>query len=104
MRFLHRERRRWPRYAHTLEIELTVVPGLESEQRSAPSVRGWIRNVSNAGISLFTEQPLEDSSLQRCGVLLAGTPVAVPTLMQVKWTLQTGTRSHGNVSGLQFVL
>ena len=104
MGFFHRDRRRWPRYTHTLEVELTVVPSLESGQRCTPPVHGRVLNVSNTGINLVTEQPLEDSSLLRCGVLLPGAPVAVPTLMQVRWTLQTGPGSDANISGLQFIL
>ena len=104
VKLLHCERRRWPRYANTLEIELTVVPSLESAQRSASPLHGWVRNVSNAGINLFTEQPLEDFSLLRCGVPLPGAPVAVPTLMQVRWTRRSGARRDGYISGLQFIL
>lgn len=104
MKPLDRERRRWPRYAHTLEIELTIVPSLESGQRSSLLMLGRVRNVSDAGICLVTEQPLEDSSLLRCGVWLPGAPVAVPTLTQVRWTGQTGERSETNISGLQFII
>ena len=105
MKSLPPERRRYPRYAHTLDIELTVVPTeLESRQRRAPPVLGRVRNVSNEGICLVTEQPLEDSSLLRCGVSLPGAPVAVPTLMQVRWTRRSGAKRDGYISGLQFIL
>lgn len=100
----HRERRRCPRYPHTLDVELTVVPTLESRQRYTRPVHGRVRNVSNAGICLITEQPLQDSSLLRCGVPLPGAPLAVPTLMQVRWTRQTGARFDAYISGLQFIL
>ena len=80
------------------------MPTLESGQHRKPPVHGRVRNVSNAGICLVTEQPLEDSSLLRCGVPLPGAPVAVPTLMQVRWTRQSGGRHDGYISGLQFIL
>jgi PilZ domain-containing protein len=104
VKLLHRERRRCPRFADALEIELTVVPTLESRQRRTPPLHGRVRNVSNAGMCLVTEQPLEASSLLRCGVPLPGAPVAVPTLMQVRWTRQNGSRFGSYISGLQFIL
>jgi PilZ domain len=104
VKLLHRERRRCPRYADILEIELTVVPTLESKQRRTQTLHGRIRNVSNTGICLVTEQPLEGVSLLRCGVPLPGAPVAVPTLMQVRWTRQNGAKSASYMSGLQFIL
>ena len=104
MKLLHCERRRCPRYADVLEIELTVVPTLESRQRRTPPLHGRVQNVSNAGMCLVTEQPLEGASLLRCGVPLPGAPVAVPTLMQVRWTRQNGAKSASYMSGLQFIL
>jgi len=100
----HRDRRRCPRYADNLDIELNVVPELESKRRSMPVVRGRVRNVSSTGICLVTEQPLERSSLLRCAVPLPGAPVKVPTLMQVRWTRQTGASLDPYISGLQFIL
>jgi hypothetical protein len=104
MKLVHRERRLRPRYAHTLDIELSVVPTLESRHRRSPPVHGRVRNVSSTGICLVTEQPLERSSLLRCAVSLPGAPVAVPTLMQVRWTRQTGVMLDPYISGLQFIL
>jgi hypothetical protein len=96
-------KRRHPRYSLTATAkgrEITLM-GVTKEVKGA--VRGRIRNISAGGLCFETAQPLRVSSLVRCEIPLAKVPVAVPTLLQVRWARP----DHGEYNyriGLQFVL
>ena len=97
-----REARQDPRYAVHCQASAQVLSpaGLASEE--ADAIHGEIQNISNGGFCLLLEKPCKVSSLLRCEILLPDVPVAIPTLAQVRWTLETPEGSY--VAGVQFLL
>ena len=51
---------------------------------------------------LITDQPLKGSHLVHCELYFENLPVAIPTLMLVRWTKKHAERQE-YASGLQFV-
>jgi len=87
-----------------VDIELRAVPQLGARNRRAPpTVHGQTQNVSNSGVCLITDWPLEEASLVRCDVALPYMHLVVPTLMQVRWTRESGVDQRSYTSGLQFL-
>ena len=98
-----RERRKWPRYPHIIDIDIRAVPPLESKNHRGGAVHGHTQNVSSAGVCLVTDFPLEDTSLLRCNIAVPYTQVAFPTLMQVRWSRENSASLGTYISGLQFL-
>ena len=66
---------------------------------------GRVQNISEGGISLLSELALEPSSFVRCNILTPDVPVAIPTLMQIRWSVvrRDGGKEQTHLIGLQFV-
>ena len=63
-----------------------------------------ILNLSESGIALLTGCALQPYSLVRCNIVVSDVPVAIPTLLQVRWsTVRRGSKSLSHLSGLHFV-
>jgi len=58
--------------------------------------------LSEGGVCLITDQPLKGSHLVHCELYFENLPVAIPTLMLVRWTKKHAERQE-YASGLQFV-
>ncbi len=98
-----RERRRVLRHHHIVDVDIRVVPSLESRNYRRATFHGHTENVSSEGVCLLTDLPLEDASLLRCNVALPNTQVVFPTLMQVRWTRESRVTLGTYTSGLQFL-
>lgn len=99
-----RERRQYPRFPQVLEVHarsLSSIPhGLTLSEMDC---QGRIQNVSDGGMCLLSPQPLPAATFVLCAISLPDTPVAIPTLMQVRWTSRRGHKSVNFISGLRFV-
>ena len=96
-------KRRHPRYGLTSKVRGREITLLGTSQRSKAVVRGQIQNISAGGLCLETAQRIRVSSLVRCEIPLPRIPVAIPTLMQVRWAHRNAT-GHTYRVGLQFLL
>ena len=67
------------------------------------SLRGEIENIARGGICILSDQPVPANSLVRCELMLAGSSVGIPTLLQVRW-FQKAIDKTGFRLGLQFLL
>ncbi len=77
------EDRHEPRYSSQLEIHLSeLTPTNETLVALTP---GSVANLSRHGLCVNTPRPLTPCSCVRCEISLPGTPVQLPTLMQVRW-------------------
>ncbi len=72
-----------------------------SKRRTA--IRGQIENIGRGGIGVLTERVIPISSLVRCEIDLSRIHVAIPTLMQVRWTKKSASGGRHRI-GLQFLL
>ncbi len=65
---------------------------------------GRVQNISEGGIGLLSDIPLQPSSFVRCSIVTPDVPVPIPTLMQVRWSVaRRDDKSQTYVSGLLFV-
>jgi hypothetical protein len=53
---------------------------------------------------VLTQQPVQLSSLLCCELSIADVPVAIPTLLQVRWTKKQNLEGARYLSGFQFPL
>lgn len=65
---------------------------------------GRIHNLSNGGVCILSSLPLQASMFVCCSFPASDVPVAIPTLMQVRWTAKRGNKAKSYISGLQFVV
>ena len=99
-----RERRQHVRFPQSLEVHGRSLRPIHAADSDAGEFVGRIQNISEGGITLLTELPLEPSSFVRCNIIAPDVPVAIPSLMQIRWSVvrrDHGTQSY--LSGLQFV-
>lgn len=95
-----REKRQGPRYPHIVDVSISALPPLGSRSRRIPTFHGRTRDISANGLCLVTDWPIDAGTLMRCNITLPFTRVAVPTLMQVRWSCET----KGNcIAGMQFL-
>jgi hypothetical protein len=99
------ERRKQTRDLYTLDVLITVVPALGSVEPYAHSVSGRTINLSETGICVATDEPLDSAAFALCKISLPFSGTNVPTLMEVRWT-QKGVREKSGYyfAGLQFLL
>jgi hypothetical protein len=67
------------------------------------SLRGKILNISAGGLCLLSEQVVDQNQVLRCQIQLRELPVAIPTLLQVRW-IHRPPGSHTYWLGLRFLL
>ncbi|SRR5260370_34381747 len=95
-----RELRRSSRHEVFLQVLLQELPPPGIAPASAATIAGETRNISSHGLCAELDRACPDSALLRCEFQIAGCPVAIPTLVHVRW-LQNG---HGKcVAGLEFL-
>ena len=72
-------------------------------QRQKLSLRGETQNIARGGMCVLSDRPVPTDSLVRCELMLAGSSVGIPTLLQVRW-FQKAIDKTGFRLGLQFLL
>ena len=63
-----------------------------------------IHNLSNGGLCVLGSRPLQPSTFVCCNFPVFDSPISIPTLMQVRWSVKRGQKSPSYISGLQFVV
>ena len=66
-------------------------------------LRGRIQDISAGGLSVQTSQSVKTPQFVRCEIALSDVPVAIPTLMRVRW-YQKDPAGVRHRAGLQFLL
>lgn len=79
-----------------------IVLSLPGKGRRAV-LRGKVQNISAGGLCLLSKQAVEQYQVLRCQIPLRELPVAIPTLLQVRW-IHRPTGSHTYRLGLRFLL
>ena len=98
-----RERRRHPRYALAFELQGKELSSVGVPEERQQFLHGRTQNISAGGLCLRAERPLKKSGLLRCELRLPGIPVAIPTLMRVRWIEQSSRKPRYRM-GLEFLL
>jgi hypothetical protein len=99
-----RERRQDERFPQTLEVHARSMRSGDAPGARPKQFEGRIHNLSNGGVCILSSYPLQADTFVCCSVPVSDTPVSIPTLMQVRWTVKRGHKSPNYISGLQFVV
>ena len=92
------------RFPHSLEVRGHGMTAAGAVATTPVEFEGRVQNISEGGISLLSESSLTPSSFVRCSIQVPDLPVAVPTLMQVRWSVaRRGNKSKSYLIGLLFV-
>ena len=67
------------------------------------NIQARVENLSDGGMCLITTKPLNISNPVRCEISLAEFPVALPILLQVRWSQEISPGSEYRI-GLKFLL
>jgi hypothetical protein len=101
---VQQEKRHSPRFAWVVGVRGSFLTPLEMpEEESSFSLEGVTENVGRAGVCVLCDRPLPPTSVLRCEFELPGKPVRIPTLMQVRWSVNVEGKRQCKV-GLQFLL
>ena len=104
MRSRHRaEKRRHPRYPLISELVCSELSSAGIPQEKRKTLQAEVQDASSGGLGARCNRPIKASELVRCEILLAGSSVRIPTLMQVRWTSEASGKSKYRL-GLQFLL
>jgi hypothetical protein len=95
------ERRRDARYPFLCELKGTELSSLGSPQANPSVFRGRAQNISSGGLCVVVDEAVEVSRLIRCEIRVASVPVAIPLVMQVRWSRRM---PEGYAVGTSFVL
>lgn len=107
------ERRQHERFPQVLEVHarsLRPGPAAAAEPKEPKGPKGpkefdcRLHNLSNGGVCILSSSPLQTSTFVCCNFQVFDSPVSIPTLMQVRWTVKRGQKSPSYISGLQFVV
>jgi len=100
-----RERRRYERFPQVLDVHARCLLSAQAPANGPQKeFDGRLHNLSNGGICILSSSPLQPSTFLCCSFPVFEAPVAVPALMQVKWTVKRGQKSPNYISGLEFVI
>ena len=98
------ERRQHARFPQVLEVHARSLLSCQATAAPAREFDGRIHNLSNGGVCILSQYPLQAATFLCCDLPVFDVPVSIPTLMQVRWTAKRGNKSPSYVSGLQFVV
>jgi PilZ domain len=102
-RVSERDRRRHPRFPQVLDIKAQDVLPLKAKEDHRAPVLGRVQNMSKGGICFLSQQPISKSSLLLCEIGVGDFPVAIPSLLQVRWTRKQNLDAESYLSGLKFL-
>ena len=77
-------------------------PRLAISGQVPTEINGITRNLSTGGVGLLCEAPLPANVVVRCDFIFPGSPMSIPTLLQVRWSDQVKTDGSYRL-GLKFL-
>jgi len=101
------ERRQHERFPQVFEVHARSLRSGQSAVAEPKEPREFdcrLHNLSNGGVCILSSRPLSPSTFLCCNFPVFDSPVSIPTLMQVRWTVKRGQKSPSYMSGLQFVV
>jgi PilZ domain len=98
------ERRQHERFPQAIEVHARSLLSAQAAGPPAKEFEGRIHNLSNGGICILSSCALQPAQFLCCSFPVSDAPVAIPALMQVRWSVKRGQKSPTYISGLQFVV
>ena len=101
------ERRQHERFPQVFEVHargLRSFHTMDAPSKEPKEFDCRIHNLSNGGVCVLSSRPLQPSTFVCCTFPVFESPVSIPTLMQVRWSVKRGQKSPSYMSGLQFVV
>jgi len=97
------ERREHPRFPQVFDVRARSLPPVQGASVAEKEFEGRVQNLSAGGVCILSSSPLPASSFVQCDIALPDVPVAIPTLMQVRWSVKRGHKSLDYLNGLRFI-
>jgi hypothetical protein len=97
------ERRSFARYPASIELRASLLTRVEVSGGAELSILGNTDNISRGGVCVISDRTIPCNSVLRCEMVVPGSSVGVPTLMQVRWA-EKGQDERRYRVGLQFLL
>src|SRR5262245_53574542 len=99
MFYPRQEKRQHPRYSFKAHPRL--LPTIWYSKTAERKVHAVLQDLSRGGVCLRADHSVKREQIVRCELSLPGIPVAIPTLMRVRWTRRV---KQGYMIGMQFVV
>ena len=99
-----RERRQHERFPQLLEVHARSLISGDATSSVPKEFDGRLHNLSNGGVCILSSCPLQAAMFVCCNFPVFDSPVSIPTLMQVRWSIKRGNKSPNYIIGLQFVV
>ena len=98
------DRRNHLRHSFNCVLKGVELPMLGSHQNGnrSENIQARVENLSEGGMCLISPKPLNISNPIRCEIFLAEFPVALPILLQVRWSQEISPGSEYRI-GLKFL-
>lgn len=97
------ERRQFARFPASLELRARLLTRVDLSRDAEFLVLADTENIGHGGVCVISDTTVPSNSVLRCEMVVPGSSVGVPTLMQVRWTAKAG-EDHKFRIGLQFLL
>jgi len=98
-----KERRDFPRFPFTLDVDLRMLAPAVSTTEPVKSVRGRTQNLSRGGLCILSEESLEGATVVICELSVPDLPVPIPILTNVRWSEYRNEGRNCYLYGLQFL-
>jgi hypothetical protein len=99
------EKRRALRFPCVLQTTFVVLELLDSSHWETVSTVGFCQNICKGGVGVLSNRLITGNAVLRAEFSIDGCPIAVPTLMKVRWlrpVMLEGRLQHK--MGLQFLI
>jgi hypothetical protein len=97
------DRRKHPRFPELLDVHLRELQAVHLGASKGKTVMGRVHNLSQGGLCFISSELIPQSTLVRCCIGIAESPISIPTLMQVRWVHKQKLQPDTYLTGLQFV-
>ena len=97
-----KERRANRRYPVRWRLEGRGLSFLGFADHQEEGLRGEVQNLSQGGLCVISERPIQKSSVLRCEIFPDTVPAGIPTVMEVRW-IEAPAKSSGTRVGLRFL-
>ena len=98
-----KQQRRPDRFPVVLKATARTVAAYGARDAPTITVCGTLRNIGQGGVGFVADRGLPVSALVECRIFFPSVPVAIPTLLSVRWSRKHPTGGKHDI-GLQFLM
>jgi hypothetical protein len=96
------QRRIFARFPVTMELRASLLMRVSLANEAEFHLLGETTDIARGGVCVVSDRTIPTNSVLRCEMVIPGSSIGVPTLMQVRWTEALDDRRFR--IGLQFLL